>query len=86
MYLRIVTIENIRSLKSFHLQFAPEECPGWHVLVGDNGSGKSTLVRAIAVALAGPSEAGHTGVARSSFDSCFLSPQRQAALHTRQRC
>ncbi|MCP4698326.1 MAG: AAA family ATPase, partial [Gammaproteobacteria bacterium] len=57
MYLHKINIENIRSIKKFILEFKPDECAGWHVLIGDNGTGKSTLVRAIALALAGAREA-----------------------------
>jgi predicted ATP-binding protein involved in virulence len=54
MYIQKVTIENIRSIDHFEMEF-PKPA-GWHVLIGDNGSGKSTIVRAIAAVLIGPDE------------------------------
>ncbi len=57
MYLREVTIRNIRSIRKFHLELSLAECPGWHVLLGDNGSGKSTIIRSMALGLTGPTEA-----------------------------
>ena len=77
MYLHRARIDNIRSLKSFDLAFAPGECPGWHVLVGDNGSGKSTIVRAIAVALAGPSEA---AALRQNWADWLRNGEKQGAI------
>jgi len=53
MYLTKVKIENIRSIENFQMEFTKEECPGWHVLLGDNGAGKTTIVRAISVGLLG---------------------------------
>ena len=35
------------------MRFKPNECAGWHVILGDNGSGKSSVVRALAVVLMG---------------------------------
>ena len=55
MYLRKLTIENIRALKRFEMTF-PEAPAGWHVIIGDNGAGKSTLIRAISLGLIGPNE------------------------------
>ncbi len=55
MYLRKLTIENIRVLKRLELTF-PEPAAGWHVIIGDNGAGKSTLIRAISLGLIGPTE------------------------------
>jgi energy-coupling factor transporter ATP-binding protein EcfA2 len=55
MYIQKVTIENIRSIDHFEMEF-PKPA-GWHVLIGDNGSGKSSIVRAIALAIIGPTDA-----------------------------
>lgn len=56
MYLKSITIENIRSIKSLRIEFGKDKEAGWHVILGDNGSGKSTLIRALALGLAGPTE------------------------------
>ena len=55
MYIHHIEIDNIRSIK--HLQWESNHPAGWHVIIGDNGSGKSTFLRAIALALVGPTEA-----------------------------
>ncbi|GAB3231288.1 hypothetical protein GCM10027346_17610 [Hymenobacter seoulensis] len=55
MYLKKLTIENIRGLKHLEMTF-PVQPAGWHVIIGDNGAGKSTLIRAIALGLIGPNE------------------------------
>ncbi len=52
-----IKIRNIRSVKDFEIRFDPDECAGWHVIIGDNGSGKSTVAKAIALGLVGASEA-----------------------------
>ncbi len=57
MYVRRITISNIRSIESFEVKFTDTEAPGWHVILGANGSGKSSVVRSLALALAGPKEA-----------------------------
>ncbi|MBV6320911.1 AAA family ATPase [Duganella violaceipulchra] len=57
MYLRHVSIKNVRSIEQFLLSFDETETAGWHVILGANGAGKSTVVRSIALALAGPKEA-----------------------------
>lgn len=49
MYIKKVTINNIRSISDFEMTF-PEPA-GWHVVIGDNGAGKSTVVKSIALAL-----------------------------------
>lgn len=49
MYVKKVTINNIRSISDFEMTF-PEPA-GWHVVIGDNGAGKSTVVKSIALAL-----------------------------------
>ena len=57
MHIRQLTIRNIRSISELDLSLKEEECPGWHVLLGENGSGKSTLVRALATVLMGAENA-----------------------------
>ena len=49
MYIKKVSIKNIRSIDHFEMEF--EEPAGWHVIIGDNGVGKSTIVKAISLAL-----------------------------------
>ena len=59
MYVRRVTIRNIRSIAELTWELPAQTCSaGWHVILGDNGSGKSTFLRAIALALMGKKEAG----------------------------
>lgn len=55
MYIKKVSIKNIRSIDHFEMEF--EEPAGWHVIIGDNGSGKSSIVRAISLCLIGPKDA-----------------------------
>ena len=55
MYIKKVSIKNIRSIDHFEMEF--EEPAGWHVIIGDNGSGKSSIVRAISLGLIGPRDA-----------------------------
>lgn len=57
MYIQEIGINYIRSIKRFRLKLDRPEHAGWHVLIGDNGAGKSTVVRAIALAIIGPTEA-----------------------------
>jgi energy-coupling factor transporter ATP-binding protein EcfA2 len=51
MYIKRVAINNVRSLKSLIWEIEEDECPGWHVIIGDNGSGKSTFLKAISFVL-----------------------------------
>ncbi len=53
MHIRRLLIRNIRSIPEFEMQLRPDECAGWHVILGDNGSGKSSVVRALAIVLMG---------------------------------
>ncbi|MBB4798710.1 hypothetical protein HNP32_002464 [Brevundimonas bullata] len=57
MYVRRLSITNIRSIENFEMKFASSELAGWHVVLGANGAGKSSVVRSLALALAGPKEA-----------------------------
>lgn len=57
MYIRRLSIENVRAIPEFTLRLAPAEACGWHVILGANGAGKSSVVRSLALALAGPKEA-----------------------------
>lgn len=56
MHLRSLTIENVRTISEFSMDFG-DEPQGWHVIIGNNGAGKSSVVRSIAIALVGPQEA-----------------------------
>lgn len=51
MYITKISLKNIRSLKSISWEIEKDQCPGWHVIIGDNGSGKSTFLKAISLAL-----------------------------------
>lgn len=57
MYLRKITIKNIKSFTHFELNFMKSggEINRWTTLFGHNGLGKSTLLQAIGATLAGPS-------------------------------
>ena len=55
MYLKKIFIRNIRSISELTWQVEAKQAAGWHVILGDNGAGKTTFVRAIAIALIGPS-------------------------------
>lgn len=58
MYVRRLTITNIRSIETFDMRFlSTERTAGWHVVLGANGAGKSSVIRSLALALAGPKEA-----------------------------
>jgi AAA15 family ATPase/GTPase len=41
----------VRSIKSLIWEIEDDQCPGWHVIIGDNGSGKSTFLKAISFVL-----------------------------------
>ena len=57
MHVQRLTIENIRSIRTFDLDLKRTSSAGWHVILGDNGAGKSTAVRALALALMGQANA-----------------------------
>ncbi|PZV17621.1 MAG: hypothetical protein DCF22_03130 [Leptolyngbya sp.] len=57
MYIRSITIKNIRSIENLIWDLKKNSPAGWHVVMGDNGSGKSTFLRCISLALIGPIEA-----------------------------
>lgn len=57
MYIRKLTIQDIRSIETFDFRLSATEAPGWHVILGSNGAGKSSVIRSLALALAGPKEA-----------------------------
>lgn len=57
MYITRIDINNIRSIKNLTWKPPIGKKSGWQVVIGDNGSGKSTFLRAIALALVGPTEA-----------------------------
>ena len=56
MHIQKLKIENIRSIQSLEITMTGDR-PGWHVVLGDNGSGKSSIIRALALALIGPTGA-----------------------------
>ncbi|XXX74884.1 AAA family ATPase [Sorangium sp. So ce134] len=57
MYLKKVSLWNLRSIAELNWEIDDSRAPGWHVVLGDNGAGKSGLLRAIALSLVGPQEA-----------------------------
>ncbi|MFK3690809.1 AAA family ATPase [Agrobacterium tumefaciens] len=57
MYVRQLSIKNIRSIKQFEMKFDAGARAGWHVVLGSNGAGKSSVIRSLALVLAGPKEA-----------------------------
>ena len=61
MYLKSLTLENIKCFQRAQLDFTPGSdgsYAGWHVLLGVNGTGKSTLLQAMALAMLGPISGG----------------------------
>lgn len=55
MYLRKVTLRNVKCFSELEIDFTTNERPRlWTAILGRNGLGKSTLLQAIGVALAGP--------------------------------
>ncbi len=56
MHVRKLEIRDIRCIERLEIEI-PTPCAGWHVILGDNGAGKSSVVRALALALIGPSDA-----------------------------
>ena len=59
MHVQRLRIQNIRSIRNLELCIN-EPRAGWHVILGDNGSGKSSVIRALALALVGPTDAAAT--------------------------
>ncbi len=54
MFLKSITLENVRSIERLHLDFsAGMQNRKWTILLGENGCGKSSVLRAIALLLAG---------------------------------
>ena len=74
MYIRKVWIENVRGFGDDHRVKIDLERPGgkfagWTVVAGRNGAGKSTFLKALALAVAGPT------AARSLEASFLISPK-----------
>ncbi|HLK56617.1 MAG TPA: AAA family ATPase [Chthonomonadaceae bacterium] len=57
MYLKRITLKNIRGIRELVWEAPADQLPGWHVILGDNGSGKSAFLFSTALALVGPREA-----------------------------
>ncbi len=58
MFLRHITLENIRSIESIDIDFTPPEgskdtIRRWTCILGENGIGKSTILRSIGLLMAG---------------------------------
>ena len=56
MFVKSVTIENLKGFKDLHFDFERPDgsYPGWTIFVGGNASGKSSLLKGISLALMGP--------------------------------
>ena len=57
MHIRKATITNVRSIRKLTYTVPASKAAGWHVILGDNGSGKSSFLKAISLAIVGPSGA-----------------------------
>ena len=76
MYIRKITIKNIRSIEHFGMSFPAGEEAGWHVLIGDNGAGKSTFVQAVALSLIG----NKFGALRTRFEQWINKDAERASI------
>lgn len=57
MFIKRVILEDLKGIRALDFDFArppPEPFAGWSVITGDNGSGKTILLKAIAMAIVGP--------------------------------
>ena len=68
MHIQKLSIDNIKSIRHFEMQFASGKEAGWHVLIGDNGSGKTTILRAIASVMMGDTKL-NIDTAQALFDN-----------------
>lgn len=78
MFLRSLSLKNVRSFESFSIDFGPTVSRGWTLLVGENGTGKSTVLRSIALVLSG-SDAMHELLREG--DSWIRNGTRRAEIH-----
>jgi predicted ATP-binding protein involved in virulence len=51
MYLRKISIKQLRHISDFEMDFPSGKEAGWHVLLGENGSGKTSILRNIGLCL-----------------------------------
>jgi hypothetical protein len=73
MYIRHLTVEHLKRLRNFTLDFTHRGQPRmWTVLIGENGTAKTTILQAIALAAAGYKEV--SGLAGSTVK--YLSDRR----------
>lgn len=56
MHISRLRIRNVRTIEELSIDLSPEECAGWHVILGDNGAGKSSVIRSLALMMIGPQE------------------------------
>ena len=72
MFVRRITLHNIRGFKDMDLQLSAVDTgmPGCALLIGQNGTGKSSLLRSIALGLASDAEA--SALLAEPFGSPFI--------------
>ncbi len=92
MYIRNVTIKNIRCFKKLRLSFElAGQRPPWTVLVGDNATGKTTLLRSIAIGLCDETSAAalmresDEGYIRRDEDEAFISIELTSPKHPKKK-
>ena len=86
MYLRRFTVDSVRSVSKFEMEFKAGEETGWHVILGSNGTGKSTIVKSFALIMMGEKEAyasrqDFSRWIRSGESKCNIEAQVSADSH-----
>lgn len=54
MYIRELSIENVKSIRKLVWRCSDKAAPGWHTILGVNGAGKSSVLKSAALAILGP--------------------------------
>lgn len=79
MYLRRLTVQNVKSLRDFTLDFDRDgDIRKWTVLIGENGVCKTTLLQCIALAASGPDRANQLADVPSFVDA--RNPEEPATI------